>query len=92
MEDDKYIKCNYCNRKYINDEDNIKVNFGCKKNGNYYKTCLKNKDRRKGVRRIHYHNNKDDIKEPSKQYRDLNKDVINKRINQSRREEKRQVK
>lgn len=50
MEGAKFIKCNYCNRKSIHDDDHIKTNFGYKRNGEYYKTCLNCRDRNTGGR------------------------------------------
>ena len=38
---DKYIKCSKCNCKYINDETNIKTDFGYTRLNERYKTCCK---------------------------------------------------
>ena len=38
---DKYIKCSRCKCKYINDDDNIKTDFGYNRLNVRFKTCVK---------------------------------------------------
>ena len=40
-EESKYIKCSNCWCKYINDEEQIKQDFGYNRLENRYKTCVK---------------------------------------------------
>ena len=47
---DKYIKCSKCNCKYINDETNIKTNFGYTRLNERYKTCCKCRTKHKQYR------------------------------------------
>ena len=43
----KYIKCSTCKCKYINDDDNIKKDFGYNRLNEIYKTCVKCREKRK---------------------------------------------
>ena len=38
---DKYIKCSKCRCKYINDDENIKTDFGLNRLNERFKTCVK---------------------------------------------------
>ena len=40
-EDNKYIKCTNCKCKYINDDENIKLDFGFYRLNEKFKTCIK---------------------------------------------------
>jgi hypothetical protein len=40
-EDNKYIKCTNCKCKYINDDENIKKDFGFNRLNEKFKTCVK---------------------------------------------------
>ena len=44
---DKYINCSNCKRKYINDEEHIKRDFGYSRLEERYKTCVKCRARNK---------------------------------------------
>ena len=38
---DKYIKCARCKKKYLNNDNDIKINFGYNRLKERYKTCIK---------------------------------------------------
>ena len=43
----KYVNCCQCKCKYINDDDNIKKDFGYNRLNEIYKTCVKCREYRK---------------------------------------------
>ena len=74
-ESDKYIKCSKCKCKYINDDEHIKSDFGYKRLGEVYKSCVKCRDKRnqpniKEYDKQYYENNKEKICEYSRQYKE----------------------
>ena len=52
---ERHIKCMRCKCKYINDDDNIKNDFGYNRLNERFKTCVKCRNK--------YVENKDDIKQ-----------------------------
>ena len=85
--DDKYITCSRCNKKYHDTDDNVKQHFGYNKVNERFKVCamcrqykLDNRERilQRGKERgkEYYEENKDAILEKSKKYRERNKDSI----------------
>ena len=84
-EETKYIYCSGCNMKYLNNEENIKSDFGYNRLEERYKTCFKcrakkkifhenNKEKIKLEDKTHYEKHKDKLLEYQNIYRDDNKD------------------
>ena len=48
-EADKYIKCSKCRRKYLNDDEHIKNEFGYNRLNERYKTCVTCRHKKKNV-------------------------------------------
>ena len=83
-----YLFCSCCNKKYINDEEHIKQDFGYSRLNIRYKSCIQcqarylkhlesNREERRENARTYYQENKDIILEKKLVYRDSNKDKIN---------------
>ena len=88
---DKYIICNKCRSKYINDEEHINKDFGYTRLEERYKTCVKCRARIKITNKTcsekhpektekakeHYEAHKEEeAKEHNKQYREKNDDSL----------------
>ena len=81
--DNKYIKCSRCVRKFINDNDHIKHDFGYNRLEERFKTCVQcrdknrnNQDMHKDTRHFKYEENRDAILAQNKIYRENNKEQI----------------
>ena len=80
-----YLFCSGCSMKYINDEENIKQDFGYTRLNIRYKSCIQCRARylkhreshieeRRENSRTYYQENKDMILEKKRIYRDNNKE------------------
>ena len=76
-----YLFCSGCSKKYINDEEHIKQDFGYNRLNIRYKSCVqcqaryaKHRESHKEERREHakqyYYDNKDEILSKKKEYRE----------------------
>ena len=78
--DNKYIKCSRCVRKFINDDDHIKNDFGYNRLEERFKTCVQCREQHRGQisynSKMYYEENRDAILEYRKQYRENNKELI----------------
>ena len=83
--DDKYIKCSRCVRKFINDNDHIKNDFGYNRLEERFKTCVQCRDKKRNMNsyslyKEYYEENRDAILEYKRQYRENNKDKIQEQV------------
>ena len=78
--DDKYIKCSRCVRKFINDNDHIKNDFGYNRLEERFKTCVQCRDKKRGQisynSKMYYEENRGTILEQKQLYRQHYKDKI----------------
>ena len=71
---DQYIICSKCKRKYINDEEHIKQDFGYKRSEERYKTCVRCRARNKINCKTYYDKHKEERIEYLKKYREEHKE------------------
>ena len=80
-ETDKYVKCNKCRCKYINDDEHIKTDFGYNRLNERCKTCVECRDKKRNMNsyssyKEYYQENRDAMIEKNKQCRENNKDAV----------------
>jgi hypothetical protein len=69
-----YVYCSRCGCKYQNKDENIKEYFGYNRLGERYKTCVKCREKRRVIGKRHYDNNREEILEQQKEYRETHKE------------------
>ena len=67
-----YLHCSGCVKKYINDDEHVKQDFGYDRLGRRYKSCAQCHERYERHRESH----KEERRETAKQYYEENKDII----------------
>ena len=91
MNNQEYLNCSGCGKKFINDDDHIKNDFGYDRLNVRYKSCIQCRSRYAKHRETHreerresakqyYTDNKDNILIKKNEYRNNNKDTINEKI------------